>query len=281
MKLHKGALLLLPAIVLFLLLLVLPIANIIEESFRLFVPGNIGSSKDAPYTIANYTELLDKAYLFYFYETLRLSFISTILSLMIGFPMAYLVIRQQGAIFSRLAIGFLIGMMFLSTMVRVYSLQLTFGHSGFGKAICSFLHILPNSREYIELVVVLGLLHYMIPITAITLLGNIKNLNPRLIEAAQALGAPRWKSHVSITVPLCIPGILSAFLICFTLCLSAFVIPMILGKGKVLFVSNLIYSRFSEIANYPSGSAIAIVMLFLSLVIIYSINNVVSRYYKA
>ena len=99
--------------------------------------------------------------------------------------------------------------------------------------------------------------------------------------SGEALGAPRWKSHVSITVPLCIPGILSAFLICFTLCLSAFVIPMILGKGKVLFVSNLIYSRFSEIANYPSGSAIAIVMLFLSLVIIYSINNVVSRYYKA
>jgi putative spermidine/putrescine transport system permease protein len=62
--------------------------------------------------------------------------------------------------------------------------------------------------------------------------------------------------------------------------MSAFVVPMILGKGKVLFVSNLIYSRFSEIANYPSGSSIAIVMLLLSLGIIYGITFVVSRLYK-
>jgi putative spermidine/putrescine transport system permease protein len=62
--------------------------------------------------------------------------------------------------------------------------------------------------------------------------------------------------------------------------MSGFVVPMILGKGKVLFISNLIYSRFSEIANYPSGSAIAVAMLFLSLVIIYGITFVANRLYK-
>jgi putative spermidine/putrescine transport system permease protein len=123
---------------------------------------------------------------------------------------------------------------------------------------------------------VLGLLHYLIPISAITLLGTIQNINPRLSEAAQALGAPRWTAHLTVTVPLCVPGLLSAFLICFTLCLSAFVVPMILGKGKVLFVSNLIYARFSEIANYPSGSAVSIAMLVMSLAIIYGITRFVS-----
>jgi putative spermidine/putrescine transport system permease protein len=101
-----------------------------------------------------------------------------------------------------------------------------------------------------------------------------------LAEAAQTLGSPRWKVHLFITVPLSVPGILSAFLMSYTLCMSAFVVPMILGKGKVLFVSNLIYSRFSEIANYPSGSAIAIVMLFLSLGIIYGITFIASRLYR-
>ena len=56
---------------------------------------------------------------------------------------------------------------------------------------------------------------------------------------------------MTVTVPLSSRGILSAFLISYTLCISAFVVPMVLGKGKVLFVSNLIYNRFSEIANYP------------------------------
>ena len=282
MKLSKGALfLLVPSLVLFLMLLVLPIANVAEESFRLFVPGHIGASKDAPYTTFNYAELLDPAYLFYFIETLRLSLISSLIGLMVGFPMAYMVARLRNPLLGKLAIGFLIGMMFLSTMVRVYALQLTFGPAGFAKFICSILNTNPNSRFYTELVVVFGFLHYVIPISAITLLGTIKNLNPRMAEAAQTLGSPRWKVHLAITVPLCIPGILSAFLISYTLCMSAFVVPMILGKGKVLFVSNLIYSRFSEIANYPSGSAIAIAMLFLSLGIIYGITFIANRLYKA
>jgi ABC-type spermidine/putrescine transport system permease subunit I len=58
------------------------------------------------------------------------------------------------------------------------------------------------------------------------------------------------------------------------------VIPMVLGKGKVLFISNLIYSRFSEIANYPSGSAIAMIMLLLSFGIIYGITFFASRLYR-
>ena len=64
--------------------------------------------------------------------------------------------------------------------------------------------------------------------------------------------------------------------------ISAFVVPMILGKGKVLFVSNLIYARFSEIANYPSGSAVSIAMLVMSLAIIYGITRMVAaRWGKA
>lgn len=281
MKLSKGAIfLLIPSLCLFIILLVLPIANVVQESFRLFVPGHIGASKDAPFTLFNYTELFEPAYLFYFIETLRLSLICSIVGLILGFPIAYMVARLRSPLLGKLAIGFLIGMMFLSTMVRVYALQLTFGPTGFSKIICSILNINPNGRFYTELVVIFGFLHYVIPISAITLLGTVKNLSPQMPEAAQTLGAPRWKVHLGITIPLCIPGLLSAFLISYTLCMSGFVVPMILGKGKVLFISNLIYSRFSEIANYPSGSAIAVAMLFLSLVIIYGITFVVNRLYK-
>jgi putative spermidine/putrescine transport system permease protein len=277
MRLSRGAILLLvPGLGLFLAFLVVPLANVVEESFRLFEPGRIGAAKDAPYTLFNYTELLDKAYLFYFIETVRFGLMSSVIALLIAFPIAYLVARQHSPIVRKLAVGFLIGMMFLSTLVRVYALQLTFGPTGIARILAGLLDISPNGRTYTEIVVVMGLLHYLIPISAITLLGTIQNVNPRLSEAAQALGAPRWTAHLTITVPLCVPGLLSAFLIGFTLCLSAFVVPMILGKGKVLFVSNLIYARFSEIANYPSGSAVSIVMLMMSLAIIYGVTRFVS-----
>lgn len=271
------ALLLVPGFALFLALLVLPLANVVDESFRLFEPGRIGSAKDAPYTLFNYAEMLEPSYLRYFAETFRFGAVSSLIALLIAFPIAYSVARQRRPFLRKVAIGFFIGMMFLSTLVRVYALQLTFGPTGYGGLLARLLNVSPNGRFYTELIVILGLLHYLIPITVITLLGTIQNLNPRLIEASQVLGASRLSSHLSITVPLCMPGLLSAFLICFTLCLSAFVVPMILGKGKVLFVSNLIYARFSEIANYPSGSAVAITMLVIALVVIYGITSVISR----
>jgi ABC-type spermidine/putrescine transport system permease subunit I len=118
-----------------------------------------------------------------------------------------------------------------------------------------------------------GLLHYIIPVAALTLLGTIQNLDTRLVDAAQSLGAPGWKAHLSITLPLSMPGILSAFLVSLTFSISAFVIPMVLGKGRVLFLSNLIFNRFSEIANYPSGAAISMVMLIVSLVVVYLISQ--------
>lgn len=270
-----------PGVGILLVFLVLPLANVVEESIRLFEPGRIGAAKDAPYTLFNYAELMDATYLYYFTETARIGFVSSIIGLILGFPIAYVIARRFTPFWRKVGVGFLIGIMFLSTLVRVYALQLTFGPTGIAKFLSGLLGVSMNGRFYTELVVVLGLLHYLVPIAAITLLGTIQNVNPRLTEAGQALGAPRWMAHLTITVPLCVPGLLSAFLISFTLCLSAFVVPMILGKGKILFVSNLIYARFSEIANYPSGSAISIIMLVLSLLIIYGVSYLVtSRWIK-
>ncbi|MER9801163.1 ABC transporter permease subunit [Mesorhizobium sp. M0142] len=276
---RSSALLLLPGFALFLGFLLFPLVNVLDESFRLYEPGRIGSAKDAPYTLFNYAEILTPSYLRYFAETFKFGILSSLIALVVAFPIAYSVARQPSPLLRKLAIGFLIGMMFLSTLVRVNALQLTFGPTGYGQLLSGLLNVSANGRFYTELVVIFGLLHYLITISAITLLGTIQNLNPRLIDASQVLGASRLRSHLSITLPLCMPGLLSAFMICFTLCLSAFVVPMILGKGKVLFVSNLIYSRFSEIANYPSGSAVAITMLIVALSTIYGITWMVSKRY--
>lgn len=113
---------------------------------------------------------------------------------------------------------------------------------------------------------------------ALTLVGTIHNVNPALEQVVQSLGAPRWKAFFTITVLLSGRGILSAFLLGYALTISSFVIPLVLGKGIVLFATNLIFNRFSELANYPpGGAAIAVVMLLLSFLIIYGIVRVVGR----
>ena len=106
------------------------------------------------------------------------------------------------------------------------------------------------------------------------LIGIIQNVNPALVEAAQALGASRVRSHAAITLPLSLRGIVAAFLLSYTLSISTFIIPLILGRGRVLFVSNLIYSRFSDVANYPGGAAISVIILCISLFLVHAVSSI-------
>lgn len=277
----RAVLLLVPSAAVFLGLFVLPMAALLVESFRVFQPGRVGSIAGAPLTLANYAELITPSFLRFFVETFRISLLASLAGLIAAFPLAYVIARRLGQSGRSVAIGGLIVLMFLSVLVRTYSLELTFGAVGPARDLLIVFGVSPNSRTYIELLVAAGLLHWIVPVAALTLIGTIQNIDPRLTEAAQALGAPAWKAHLTVTLPLSIRGLLAAFLFSFTFSISAFVIPMILGRGRVLFVSNLIYNRFSEVANYPSGAAISIVMLTVSLAMVYLLSNLLARWERA
>lgn len=278
MKLDRtGVLLLLPGFGLLVVLLALPLLNTVLVSFKLFTPGQIGAAANAPFTWQNYLQIFNHAYLYYFFQTFWISFIATAIALAVGFPIAYIVARLPTGWKRKLLVSFLVMVMFLSALVRVYSLALTFGPVGFLMPIARSLGINPNGGLMIELITIAGLLHYVIPMSALVLIGTIQNINPRLTDAAEALGAPRWKAHLTVTVPLAKTGLVEAFLISYTLCISAFVIPMILGRGRLLFVTNLIFNRFSLVADYPSGAAMAVVMVVVSLALVYAVTRLAYR----
>ncbi len=264
---------LLPAVLIFAALFLVPMAGLVMESFRLFTPGRIGAVAGAPFTLANYAELLNWSFVGLFVETFRISVLATVVGLIVSYPLAWHVVRRFSPRGRVLATGFLITLILLSMLVRTYAIELTFGSVGILRPVLRALAISPNSGWYIECLVGAGLLHYIIPVSTLTLLGTVQNVDPRLLDAAQTLGAPAWRSHLSITLPLSRAGLVSAFLIALTFSISAFVIPMILGKGRVLFVSNTIYNRFSEIADYPSGAAISVVMLVVSLLMVMGISS--------
>jgi ABC-type spermidine/putrescine transport system permease subunit I len=273
MRAARSQILLLPAVAVFVLFLVLPMLTVLDESLRTFEPGRIGSVEGAPLTSLNYTELFLPVYLRYFIQTYLLAFCASGLAIIFAFPIAYYIARNASAWVRKASISAIIGLMFLSALVRVYSIQLTFGSAGILGPVMSVLEVNTNGRMYIYFVIVAGLLHYAVPMSILILIGAIQNLNPRLTEAAQSLGASALKSHLTVTIPLCIRGLVSAFLVSMTLGISAFVIPWILGRGRVLFISNLVYSRFSEVANYPSGAAISIVMMVLSILLIFVMSR--------
>jgi ABC-type spermidine/putrescine transport system permease subunit I len=274
---RRGNSLILPALAVMLVLLVAPLVLVGDESLRLFVPGHVGSMHDAPLTLQNYADIMRDAYARYFADTFRISLIATLIALVLAYPIGYRIAREARPRMRRAWIAFLVVMLFLSILIRVYSVSLAVGPAGFGRGLADLFGLSLNSRAYAELSIIFGLLHCLIPMAAIALLARLQSLNPRLVEAAQALGAPKWKSHATITLPLSARGVLGAFMLCFTFCISAFVIPMVLGKGRVLFVSNLIYSRFGEVGNYPGGAALSIVLLALSLIVVYTLDRVAAH----
>ncbi len=276
MKPPRGALLLLGVVlIVFAALYVLPIAMTVRESFREFQPARVGGLAGT-WTLANYAVLLQPAYAGYFLDTFRISFIATLVGLVLAYPIAFYVARHRG-ILRTAWIALLVTMLFLGTLVRAYSIALTLGPVGFLLPIARFLGLPPNGLTITEMVVICGLLHMVVPMMALTLVGTIGNINPRLEQAAQSLGAPRWRTFFEITVALSAQGLLSGFLLGYALAISSFVIPLVLGRGFVLFATNLIYVRFQDTANYPSGAAIATVMLVLSFGIVYGLTHLVRR----
>jgi ABC-type spermidine/putrescine transport system permease subunit I len=269
--------LLAPGLIALLFLLLLPLVNVVVESFRQYVPGKVGGLIDASYTLSNYAALLHPVYLDYLTTMIWAASLATFGGLVMGYPVAYAIARTQSHLLRMSLIALLVGLLFLSALIRVYSLELSLGSVGLGRMLAGLMGVSSNSRTYAEFLVVIGLMHHSIPLAALLMIATIQNINPRLVEAAQALGAPMWRGHLSITLPLSMPGILSALLVCYTTNLSAFVVPMILGKGKVQFLSNLAYDRYAELANFPSGSAIAIQLLAVAAIVTYGIGWLLRR----
>jgi ABC-type spermidine/putrescine transport system permease subunit I len=275
---RKGLVLIVPALLICVVLFLGPLGFLIQESFRIFVPGRIAGAPGS-FTFANYRDLLHSAYLGYFLDTFRLSLIATSIGVLIGYAIAYFIAMRRSGTLRLLCIAGLISMLFVGVVVRVYALALSLGPIGLLGPITRFFEIDSNNSALLEATVVAGLVHYIIPIAALTLMGAIQNINPRLSDAAQILGAPRWFAVLSIVVPLSLPGIISAFLLGYALAISSFVVPLILGRGIIFFATNLIYQRFSEVPNYPGGSAIAIVLLLTSLAVVYSALGLIRNRY--
>lgn len=260
--------LLAPASLVFLVGFILPLLNLGVESLRQFTPGRIGSVDGAPLTVENYAELVHGSFGETLLTTFRLGGLAAAVGVLIGFPLAYCIVRRFSARWRAISLGFLIMLVLSSVLVKTYAIELTFGSVGLTRPLLMALGISPNAKWVIETIVVAGLVHAIVPVAVLTLIGAVQSSDPRLVDAAQSLGAPAWKAHLGVTLPLAMPALVSTFLVSLAFAISAFVIPMVLGRGRVQFLSNLIYTRFSDIANYPSGAAVSLTMLAVSMAVI-------------
>ncbi len=212
---------------------------------------------------------LDNTYVLIFLRSVALAFVATIISLMIGFPVAYFIARQPPS--RRNAFIFAITIPFWTNLlIRTYSWILILRDSGLVNNGLLFLNIIdsPLPLLYTNFAILLGLVYTYIPFMVLPIYASVEKIDMRVIEAAHDLYANRLTVLRRIVVPLALPGIVAGSILVFIPCVGAFIAPDLLGGGKHLMLGSLIQLQFASSRNWPFGSAVAIVLLGVVLIAI-------------
>ncbi len=212
--------------------------------------------------------------------TLQLGVLVTALSLLIGYPTAYAMSKIRRPGWALLTYIILFAPILVSVVVRTYGWLLLLSPTG---AVNYALRSLGLIRAPIPLIfnttgIVIALVHILLPFMVFPIISVIGQLTPDLKEASMDLGANRWQTLRRVTLPLTLPGVVSGAQIVFTLTISAFVTPFLMGGGKVQILSGLIY-RDMEAVNLGFASVVSLILLVLAVAILMVSNHLVRHAY--
>ena len=264
------------AIVLFGFFYVVPLVYLLRTSFWHYNPNLVGVKgyMTPAFTLENYSLALTGTYLDDIILTLRVGLVCTVLAVVLSYPVAYWIGRWNGhARLKRFVLVTLIASFLVGSIARVFAWYSMLNGQGFIDALIAFFGLAKIHFIGTESAIDICQTQYLMSIATLSLVSPLKNVDPRLEEASKSLGAEEIRTFLKVTLPLTLPGIVAASLLCFAVTVSAFVTPMVLGAGGILMVSNLVSSYFLEISNYPLASAFAVILLLASFISMYALEK--------
>jgi len=262
-------LLLIPSFIVLCIFFGIPLIFLFILSLRQYIPGKGISSHFTPDMYVKF--LTDFFYISSLMKTLLLGILTTFLTLVIGYPLAYFIARttskQKG-----LFVALVIFPLFLNIVVRSLAWVILLAKKGIINNFLTGFHIIgePLDLLFNDTGVVIGMTHILLPFMVIALASVIQNIQRDYEEAAYVLGASKFKAFWKITVPLSFPGIIAGSLLVFLQAITAFVTPRLLGGINIRLISNLIYQEFTNTFNWPFGASMGFILLLVTLLIIYA-----------
>jgi spermidine/putrescine transport system permease protein len=187
---------------------------------------------------------------------------ATLLTFLIGFPMAY-TIAFRGGRYKNILLFLVIAPFFTSFLIRTISWKILLGDAGPLLGPLKDLHILPEdlSLLYTPIAVVAGITYNFLPFMVLPLYVALEKIDPRLIEAANDLYATRWGAFRRVTVPLALPGIFAGSILTFIPALGDWVNAQLLGNTQTTMIGNVIQDRFISQGDYPVAAALSFILM--------------------
>lgn len=249
-----------PYIVWSALFIIVPLLIVLFFSFTTQTPeGNL------VFSLENYERLFSSRYLIVFRRSLSLALISTIICLVLGYPIAY-IISKMNIRKRNLYIMLFIVPMWMNFLLRTYAWLAILGKNGFLNTFLTSIGLNPINFLYTDGAVILGMVYNFLPFMVIPIYTVLTKLDNNLINAAHDLGANKRQVFTKVIFPLSMPGIMSGITMVFMPAVSTFVISRLLGGGQYMLVGNLIEQQFTTSGNKNFGSAISILMMIIILI---------------
>ena len=215
--------------------------------------------------VDNYAYLWeDDLYVNTYLNSLKISTISTLLCLLVGYPMAYAIVRANHTA-KHVLLMLIILPFWTSFLLRVYAWMGLLADQGTINGLLISLGIIdePIRMLYTEFAVYVGIVYTYVPFMILPLYANMEKLDWTLLEAAADLGAKPITTFLTVTLPMTAPGILAGSLLVFIPATGEYVIPDLLGGGNVLMIGRVLYNEFNANIDWPVASAVAIALLLL------------------
>lgn len=246
------------------ILLVVPLVNIAVYSVYTYSPTKIAVPD---LTAANYARLWDAYYIQLFLRTTKLALVTTVICAVLGYPVAYTLARARPALMS-LGLFLLVVPLMVSTVIRVFGWVVILGRNGLVNEVLDLLGLEPFRVMYTETAVVIGLVNIFMPFMVLPMMSAIERIPPSFEEAATNLGANWFQMFARVILPLSYPGLVSGSLLVYSVSLSAFVTPVLMGGARIRVVGSQIFDEVLVSFNWPGASSLALVVIAATMMLV-------------
>lgn len=262
----RGRLLAIPAVLWLGIFFVMPL--FIVFGISILSRGTRGVQYTFPFTIDNFATVLGPNYFPVFTQSIWIAFLTTIICLIIGYPLAFFIATRKNKLMQNLTLFLVILPFWTNFLVRTYAMKVLLGNDG---PINSFLMSIGIVGEPIQMIntpfaVLVGLVYSFLPFMVLPIYSSVERFEFRLVEAANDLGANDLRAFLRVVLPLTLPGVLAGAILVFIPTVGAFITPDLLGGTSGLMIGNIITSQFRGTGNWPRGAAASMIMLALVLI---------------
>ena len=200
------------------------------------------------------------------------------LVVLLGYPLAYFLVRTRSR-WKGLLIALALAPLLASVVVRTYGWYIILNRFGVANDMLLGLGLISERIAFMPSTgaIIVGLAHALLPYGVLTIMGSLNGVNPNLELAAMSLGASRTRTFFNVVLPLSLPGIAGGFILAFSIAISAYAPPAILGGPATQLMATAIYGFMTQLLDWSIGAALAVILIVCSLLLLYGASRFGAR----